>query len=105
MRAAAVWHRYALGDLLAIEIEDHDLKARIAADPQFIRVRIGVQRAMIAPNTVGDILINRPVRLLHQVGVNDAEDLAAVMRRLTLADDVHFLIVPSEMNAIRPFDA
>src|SRR5262245_57333142 len=105
MRAAAVRHRYTLGDLFAIEIEDHDLEARIAADPQFICVRIGMKRAVVAANTVGDILINRPVRLLHQIGVNDPEDLAAVMRRLTLADDVHFLVVPAEMNAIRPFDA
>src|SRR5262249_4986977 len=59
----------------------------------------------VAADAVGDVLIDRPVRLLHKIGVDDAEHLAAIVRRLALTDDVHFLVVPAEMDAIRTFDA
>ena len=60
---------------------------------------------MVTANAIGDELVDRPVRFIDQTGIKQAQDFAAIMRRLALADDVEFLVIPSEMCAVWPLDA
>src|SRR5262249_51265349 len=105
MRAATVGHGNALRHLLLIEIEDDDLEARVAANPQFVCIRIWVQRSVIAADAVGDELVYGPFRLFHQRGIDEADDLAPVMGFFALADDVKIFVVPAKMGAVRSFHA